>query len=97
MDCHELSVLLKNDEVQIFNIEVDSVFSVCNDELTWKMKGRTVMTESERYDAVQHCRYVDEVVTDAPWQIDEDFMQFHKVGDYLVARRLLVTSDIVFE
>lgn len=55
------------------------IVGVCNDELTWKMKGRTVMTESERYDAVQHCRYVDEVVTDAPWQIDEDYMQFHKI------------------
>ncbi|ESN96946.1 hypothetical protein HELRODRAFT_86102, partial [Helobdella robusta] len=55
------------------------IVGVCNDELTWKMKGRTVMNEKERYDAVQHCRYVDEVVADAPWQIDEDFMQHHKI------------------
>lgn len=50
------------------------------------------MTESERYDAVQHCRYVDEVVTDAPWQIDEDYMQFHKVSHCLITKTLLSLS-----
>ena len=53
--------------------------SVCNDELTHKMKGCTVMNEMERYEAVQHCRYVDELVPDAPWTMDEDFLEKHKV------------------
>lgn len=37
------------------------------------------MTDMERYDAVRHCRYVDEVVRDAPWELDDDFMKRHKV------------------
>ena len=52
---------------------------MCNDDLTHKMKGRTVMNEAERYEAVRHCRYVDELVTDAPWTLDDDFLEKHKV------------------
>lgn len=52
---------------------------MCNDALTHEKKGRTVMIDEERYEAVRHCRYVDEVVRDAPWEIDDDFLLKHKV------------------
>ena len=55
---------------------------MCNDELTHSKKGRTVMTDLERYDAVKHCRYVDEVVRDAPWELDDEFIKKHKVHIY---------------
>ena len=55
------------------------IVGVCNDALTYKMKGRTVMNETERYEAIRHCRYVDELVHSAPWSIDEHFLQKHKI------------------
>jgi choline-phosphate cytidylyltransferase len=52
---------------------------VCNDRLTHSKKGKTVMDETERYESVRHCRYVDEVVTDAPWVLDDDFLTKYKI------------------
>lgn len=44
-----------------------------------KMKGRTVLKEEDRYNAVRHCRYVDEVLRDAPWQYTDDFLNKYKI------------------
>ena len=53
---------------------------VVNTEVTMENKGRTVMSEQERYDAVRHCRYVDEVVPDTPWVLTPQFLEKHKVS-----------------
>ncbi|KAF8392857.1 hypothetical protein HHK36_021096 [Tetracentron sinense] len=51
----------------------------CNDEVTHKFKGKTVMTESERYESLRHCRWVDEVIPDAPWVMMQEFLDKHTV------------------
>ncbi|CAN1810077.1 Choline-phosphate cytidylyltransferase 1 [Linum perenne] len=51
----------------------------CNDELTHKFKGKTVMTDQERYESLRHCRWVDEVIPDAPWVVTQEFLDKHRI------------------
>lgn len=41
------------------------------------------MTETERYEALRHCRYVDEIVRDAPWTLTPEFLEKHKVSVFV--------------
>ncbi|CAF0810006.1 unnamed protein product [Rotaria sordida] len=52
---------------------------VCNDEIAHKRKGKTVMNEAERYESVRHCRYVDEVIIDTPWVLNDEFLTQNKI------------------
>lgn len=36
-----------------------------------------------RIEAVRHCRWVDEIIPDAPWVVDEAFIQKVRVPQYL--------------
>ncbi|XP_050232163.1 choline-phosphate cytidylyltransferase 1 [Mercurialis annua] len=54
----------------------------CNDEITHKFKGKTVMTDEERYESLRHCKWVDEVIPDAPWVLSKEFIDKHKI-DYV--------------
>ena len=49
------------------------------DRMVTVVQGKTVMTDQERYEALRHCRYVDEVVVDAPWTLDNEFLELHKI------------------
>ncbi|MED6220566.1 T-complex protein 1 subunit beta [Stylosanthes scabra] len=54
----------------------------CNDEITHKYKGKTVMSDKERYESLRHCRWVDEVIPDAPWVLTQEFIDKHQI-DYV--------------
>lgn len=58
---------------------VHLIVGVCSDELTHKLKGRTVMNSYERYESVRNCKWVDEVVEDAPWLVDDAFLAKHRI------------------
>lgn len=50
--------------------------------MTHQLKGKTVMTDKERYESLRHCKWVDEVVEDAPWVITDEFLDQHAI-DYV--------------
>ncbi|KAE9615828.1 putative choline-phosphate cytidylyltransferase [Lupinus albus] len=54
----------------------------CSDAVTYKYKGKTVMTEDERYESLRHCKWVDEVIPDAPWVCNQEFLDKHNI-DYV--------------
>ncbi|KAF7297107.1 Cholinephosphate cytidylyltransferase [Mycena indigotica] len=55
---------------------------VNSDEQVREHKARGIMTHAERLEAVRHCRWVDQVVPDAPWIIDQAFIDKHQI-DYV--------------
>ncbi|KII83660.1 hypothetical protein PLICRDRAFT_47142 [Plicaturopsis crispa FD-325 SS-3] len=55
---------------------------VCSDELVRAHKARSVMTHAERCEAARHCRWVDEIISDAPWVIDAAFLDKWQI-DYV--------------
>ncbi|XP_030456046.1 choline-phosphate cytidylyltransferase 2 [Syzygium oleosum] len=63
----------------------------CNDEITHKFKGKTVMTEEERYESLRHCKWVDEVIPDAPWVVTKEFLDKHNID--FVAHDALPYAD----
>ncbi|KAG0004713.1 choline-phosphate cytidylyltransferase [Entomortierella chlamydospora] len=62
--------------------EVYLLVGVCDDTMTHSRKGKTVMTDKERYESVRHCKWVDEVIEAAPWVVDQAFLDKHKI-DYV--------------
>ena len=58
---------------------VHLVVGVCNDALTHLKKGMTVFNERERAESLRHCKWVDEVVENAPWVIDQEFLDKHHI------------------
>jgi choline-phosphate cytidylyltransferase len=52
------------------------------DELCQLYESPATLSHAERCEVVRHCRWVDEVVTDAPWVLDEQFALHHRI-DYV--------------
>ncbi|SCU97427.1 LANO_0E16006g1_1 [Lachancea nothofagi CBS 11611] len=61
---------------------VTLICGVPSDRVTHKLKGLTVLTDVQRYESLRHCKWVDEVVEDAPWCVTPEFLEKHKI-DYV--------------
>lgn len=56
------------------------VVGVLGDETAAAYKRRPIMTLAERVAVIEACRYVDEVIADAPLEVDEDFLTEHEIA-----------------
>lgn len=61
---------------------VHLLVGVNSDEQVVEHKFSCIMTHVERCEAVRHCRWVDEVVQEAPWVIDQAFIDKYEI-DYV--------------
>ena len=49
------------------------------------------MTHAERCESVRHCRWVDEVLPDAPWIVDQAWLDKHRI-DYIAHDEMVYPS-----
>ncbi|SCU91408.1 LADA_0F09780g1_1 [Lachancea dasiensis] len=61
---------------------VTLICGVPSDRVTHKLKGLTVLTDVQRYESVRQCKWVDEVIEDAPWTLTLEFLAEHHI-DYV--------------
>ena len=71
--------MLMQAKMALPNCQVYLIAGVQSDETTLREKGQTVMPESERFELVRHCRYVDEVCRQVPWMTTLEFMEKMKI------------------
>ncbi|ODV59649.1 choline-phosphate cytidylyltransferase ASCRUDRAFT_37303, partial [Ascoidea rubescens DSM 1968] len=55
------------------------VVGVPSDEITWKNKGLTVLSDTQRCETLLHCKWVDQVIPNAPWELNTDFLLDHNI------------------
>jgi len=56
------------------------IVGVLSDETATAYKRRPIMTLAERVEVIEACRYVDEVIPDAPNRITQAFLAEHRVS-----------------
>lgn len=61
---------------------VTLVCGVPSDIETHKRKGLTVLTDKQRCETLTHCKWVDEVIPNAPWSVTPEFLTKHAI-DYV--------------
>ncbi|PWN87164.1 hypothetical protein FA10DRAFT_234939 [Acaromyces ingoldii] len=61
---------------------VHLIVGVVSSRLCAQHKNKPVMSSAERYAAVRNCRWVDEVVEDAPWVINQELLDLYRI-DYV--------------
>ena len=55
------------------------IVGVLSDDTTASYKRRPIMTLAERVAVIESCRYVDQVIADAPFKVTQDFLIEHAI------------------
>ena len=55
------------------------VVGVLSDDTAASYKRRPIMTLAERVAVIEACRYVDEVIAEAPFEVTEEFLDAHRI------------------
>ncbi len=55
------------------------IVGICSDEAVQANKRNPILSMEERVASVAGCRYVDEVLSNAPWRIDRAWMDQHNI------------------
>lgn len=58
---------------------VHLLVGVCSSSLCEQQKSKPVLSDFERSESLRHCRWVDEVIEDAPWVVDQNFINKHQI------------------
>lgn len=72
---------------------VHLLVGVCSDALCAENKSPPAMTHAERCEAVRQCRWVDEILPDAPWAPDQAWVDKHKI-DYIAHDEVVYPSKL---
>lgn len=55
------------------------IAGIARDEDCLKYKRLPILTQEERARSVRACKYVDEVIENAPWVITQEFLDTHRI------------------
>lgn len=61
---------------------VTLICGVPSDEETHRRKGLTVLSDTQRCETLEHCKWVDQVIPNAPWCVTPEFLELHNI-DYV--------------
>lgn len=73
--CTDPSHALQLRQAKLSFPNVHLIVGVVSSKMCEQHKNRPMLDSCERYEAVRNCRWVDEVIEDAPWTLDEDFIE----------------------
>ncbi|EPQ56487.1 Nucleotidylyl transferase [Gloeophyllum trabeum ATCC 11539] len=73
---------------------VHLIVGVFGDELCHQYDYPVTLPHLERYEVIRHCRWVDEVLEDAPWTVSEDFLREHRIDFVALDEGTSIDPDV---
>ncbi len=77
---HSHGLQLRQAKLSFPNVHL--IVGVCSDELCREHKSGPAMSHAERMESVAQCRWADEIAPDAPWIIDQAWIDRWEI-DYV--------------